>query len=577
MSTIRPRAWMLFVLLAIVALVAACGGSDEEKQGATAATTAAADTSGGATSAAADTANAAPPEGAVALGAAGTDGKGAAAVPADALAFVSVNIDRESDGWKKFIEVSSRFPGFAKVAADFQKEISTPSGDGTDFAKDIEPWLGGEVAVGVIGIDISDPQSPKAQVVGYVESKDDAAAAAAIAKGGDAKPAADYQGYKVFDGTSEGDSQEMWAGVGDGALLIATSEADLHTGIDTRAGDQAASLAGSADFGATLGKLPQNNMAVVYVNGAKAADLLKVALAAAQAQTANDGGVAGSAAAGLAASQAQLQKAVDQLASLKGIGMSFGAEDAGYRLRTVVTGDPAYIGQMGGVYSPKLLERVPADAYAFVSFRDLGKNLQPQIEALLAQQPSAKDQLEQAEAMLGLSLNDDVFPMLMNEHALFVGPGLPVGVGLLLTPTDQEGAAKVMRQLVALGTQAQPGTVASDITGGQQVTIQGLPVVWRQVDGVLAISNVASAGDKPSQNLSQSPSYQAALAAAGTPAEVSQLAFVDVQKAIAAGQALSGGYSAEAMANLAPLTSIVAWSESADDTATADLFVGVGG
>lgn len=573
LSTKRPRAWLLVALLAIVALVAACGGSDDESGSATnVATTAAGETSGGATSAAADTAA---DEGGIALGAAGTDGKGASAIPADALAFASVNIDRESAGWTKFIEVASRFPGFAKVATDFQDELASPGEDGTDFATDIEPWLGGEVAIGVLGIDLT-TQNP--QIVAYIESKDDAAAAAAITKGGEATARPDYAGYKVFsDADDDPDSEDMWAAVGDGALLISTSESDLERGIDTRGGDASASLAGSADFGTTLGKLPDDNMAVLYLNGAKVADLARLGLAAAQAEAANGDGVAAGAAASLGAGQAQLQQALDQLATIKGIGMSFGAEDKGFRLRTVISADPSYIAQLGGVFSPALIDRVPADAVAFASFRDLGKNVQPQLDALLAQDPNASSQVEQAEAMLGLSIKDDIIPLLLNEHALYVGPGLPIGVGLLLTPTDEANAAKVVRQLVALATQAQPGTTATDVEGGQQVAVNGLPLYWRQVDGVLALSNLATAGDRQTEGLASNPAYTSALADAGAPAEMSQLLWVDVQGAIGLGKSMGAAYSAEADANVAPLTSIVAWSESADDTATADVFVGVKG
>ena len=43
-------------------------------------------------------------------GAAGTDGLGAQAAPATSIAFLDVNIDRWSDGWKQLLALGQRFP-----------------------------------------------------------------------------------------------------------------------------------------------------------------------------------------------------------------------------------------------------------------------------------------------------------------------------------------------------------------------------------------------------------------------------------------------------------------------------------
>ena len=67
--------------------------------------------------------------------------------------------------------------------------------------------------------------------MGYVESKDDAKAAALITKTEGVKPLADYKGYKRW-----GMDEDGFAAIGKNAVLIGTSEAVLQEAIDIREG-----------------------------------------------------------------------------------------------------------------------------------------------------------------------------------------------------------------------------------------------------------------------------------------------------------------------------------------------------
>ena len=43
------------------------------------------------------------------------------------------------------------------MQAEFNTELQSQGEDGTTFAKDIQPWLGGEIGVAVTSLDITQP------------------------------------------------------------------------------------------------------------------------------------------------------------------------------------------------------------------------------------------------------------------------------------------------------------------------------------------------------------------------------------------------------------------------------------
>ena len=115
-------------------------------------------------------------------GSAGKDGQAAKAFPAATLAFVDANTDTSSATWDKVLTVLRRFPSWPKAEAQLQAELAKPAtggaASGASFTKDVEPWLGGEAAVGVVGVQIA--ASPKPTLLGYIASKDDAKATAFV-------------------------------------------------------------------------------------------------------------------------------------------------------------------------------------------------------------------------------------------------------------------------------------------------------------------------------------------------------------------------------------------------------------
>ena len=110
-------------------------------------------------------------------------------------------------------------------------------------------------------------------------------------------------------------------------------------------------------------------------------------------------------------------------------------------------------------FTPELGKRVPGNAYLYVELQNLGKIL----DNALKQQSSSStggmvdQQLKQFEAATGISFQNDLVPLLSGEHALYVGPGLPVSAGLLLKPADAAKGAETMKKLTDAIAKLAPG------------------------------------------------------------------------------------------------------------------------
>ncbi len=72
-------------------------------------------------------------------------------VPQDALAYVHLNVDRDTEQYEDAAKVSERVPGITKqVIALLLSRLPGPDGAAPDFERDIEPWFGGEAALAIV-------------------------------------------------------------------------------------------------------------------------------------------------------------------------------------------------------------------------------------------------------------------------------------------------------------------------------------------------------------------------------------------------------------------------------------------
>lgn len=174
--------------------------------------------------------------------------RAAGVTPVDALAFVSLNLDPSIEQQRSLLAIARRFPGAGdKTKGEFESARDEAIADlledsGLDYERDVQPWLGNEVALAVLPAG----RGRTPYFVAMVETGDEAKARAAIEK---AAAAGDFEGaYSVVDDfvllsdqeDEAGDQAALdliaaQAGKDDGGL--AESEA-FTTVVDELAGDR---------------------------------------------------------------------------------------------------------------------------------------------------------------------------------------------------------------------------------------------------------------------------------------------------------------------------------------------------
>lgn len=485
-----------------------------------------------------------------------TTASAADAVPADALFYADVNLDRQSPAWKQFAAVGERFPGWQHLVdqigkgfssqgqgSSYASNVSLDTSSGLNFTKDIEPWLGDSAAIAVTSLDAG---SGSAHWVGFVASTDDAKARSAIRRGGDS-PDGGYGGYTLFrshDGSTE-------SAVGDGAVLVGDSTGTIHDAIDLRAGKGDA-LSGNSAFTAAMGRLPSDSLLRGWANTQKLSELV---------------GFASLGTLGTGTSSAQVQQLATALSHIDSLTFAAWTSSAGYHLtvRTTVKD-----GSSQSLFAPQttpspLAPLVPADAFAFLAFHDYGHYLEQ-----VAGGGGTALQLRQFQRATGLSFKHDLIPLLSGDALLYAAPGVPVRAELLLKPGNPATATATMHRLSLLIARSVPGTRVRPFHGGDSITLQnGLTLEWhRTSDGLIAFGNDAAAGDAPATPLSSSAAYRALLQKAGAPSNAAVPLYFDMG-------GLLKVLPISANANLRHVGGMLAWSSHDGNDYSSNLFVEV--
>lgn len=199
----------------------------------------------------------------------------------------------------------------------------------------------------------------------------------------------------------------------------------------------------------------------------------------------------------------------------------------------------------GAAYDSALLDEAPEDALAFLSFDG---------EALR----SSSSQLAPLAAMLGVRI-DELLGDLKGEGALWVrgAAGLPEFT-LVVESDDPEAVRAALEPLVG----SLPLRVRVASVGSRVVATTG-PSPEAALGGT-------------DESLGDSEDFRDAAEAAGMPDETSGFLFVDVADALSlVGLLAMAGQDVpdELLANLRPIRSVVAWSETDGDRSTQTLFV----
>jgi hypothetical protein len=488
-----------------------------------------------------------------AAGAAGTEGRAAQAFPASTAAFLDANIDESSTAWKQLLALGRRFPSWPKLVTEFNKAANNATDDGPTLAQ-LRTWLGSEIAFGVLDVptDGADPN-----VLGFAEVRDKAQLEAAITKDKDTRALGKHGDYDLF-----GSTNDTVIAVSADTALVSNSRAVAEAAIDRLAGT-GDRLSDVSAFKDTLSSLASDNIVVGYAPGSVLQKL--VTLGRQKDPTGSTGSV----------TPAQFEKLTEALGSVRSFGFSLGATDKGLRLRGTALLDGGSK-SLSSPYEPTLLSRVPAGSWFAASFGDIGTSAKSAVDQALGSNSSVQQQIAQAEAALGIKL-DDVYALISGEHALFAGPGAPLSAGMILRPADVPKGAATLKALTKLLTQ-QGGIQFTDTPDGQSAAIQGFAVRWRAAGDVIGIGTDPSVGDAVKDSIVDSEKFKRVLSEDGVDlnAKTLGLAYVDVPSLVNVATAFGVFKSAsekEALENLKHVGGLLFWSGRDGDTVTSDLFV----
>ena len=459
--------------------------------------------------------------------------EGASLVTANVLAYVTVDSDLGSSQWKQVDTLSHKFPGRDKAIAQFEKSLSDQN---VDYNSDIKPALGSEVDVAVVnGATLHD-----VSFAALTKPDDPAKFKALVAK--------------MNKGGSG--SGAVYRDIGEGWFALSQKQQM----IDRVLKGSGSALSDNSTYNDALGKLPSDALAKAYVNGPALATLLKQAVQ--QSNTPFDLSSLGG---------------VDKLDY---ISASLSAESDGVRLRGAVSGSgAASLG--GGEYTSKLMNGVPGDALAFLTFQ--GGGLADSLQKL-ENNPQLGPALKQMESGLGVSLKD-VLDLFRNEVAFYVRPGtpLPEFTLVLASKDEQQALATIDKLFSRLGAGGVIQPCASTQQGGvtmKCVQISRIAIHYGAADGKVfittgpsAVSEYKASGNK----LADDPDFKDAKGAAAMPDSTGGFVYLNLKDTIPMLESLAGlggtNVPSEVSANLAPLRSLLAWSGGSGDTRTFDVFL----
>ena len=236
-------------------------------------------------------------------------------------------------------------------------------------------------------------------------------------------------------------------------------------------------------------------------------------------------------------------------------------------------------------FSAQLPDQVPAGAFLYAGASDLERQLGTLRDFLAEVAPGIERDIGRAESQIGVSLDEDVFPLFSAESALYLRPGFPIPEATIVTQVDDEQGALAVIDKLANEVSEYYGTAelhSVDIEGVQAKELavnQLFSVFYAAFDGKLVvttsrqgIADLHADGDR----FVDDQAFKDATEAAGMPSETTGFLYVDFDKAL---PTLFGllGFSGQATPdwlerNLEPLQSLVLYGERDGDVAK---FVGL--
>jgi hypothetical protein len=413
-----------------------------------------------------------------------------------ALVYWQAVSDPDSAQWEQAADLLARFPNGDRWLAQLKQELQD---EGVTWEEDVKPALGPVVDVVVYGG--AGRKSPA--VVGLTNPEDKDRLLALV--------------RKLNEGTDEPVVTRV---VGDWVAI-----SDRKESIDAALKEQGRqTLADDDTFNSALEELPDDALSRIYVDPAGAIERVG------PGKERNALSLLGLDALDFAGAWV---KAKEDAAELGVTARGEGAD------RLFGTGEP---------YSSELLNKVPDDAFAFLSFQGDGLRRQP--EAIRGNLLFTKG-LRELEREYGIEL-DEFLPLLHGEVAFYARPGLLMPEFTLLLATRNEAGTRVAVERVLRRVPDEPKLSVA--------TLNGIVVVSTAPDPA---DGLRESGDK----LPGADAFKDALETAEVPEQYTGLAYVDLTEV--AGLIALYADSAEVRRNLEPLRSLVAFGTKEGDEISA--------
>ena len=444
--------------------------------------------------------------------------EGASLAPKSAVAFVSLSSNFSSDQWRRVQALAARFQGTPRLVAELEKQLK-----GLDFDKDVKPALGPEVDIVVL-----DPAGK--DVVGL--TKPDTTAKLKLL---------------LRRTVSPGETNPAITQIGDW-VAIADKQAQLDR---FKAAAANGKLADDESFKNAFEKLDPDSSARWWVSG----DFVQSALDRSLVRR---------------GAPPRLSHDVGDLHAIAG---SVKAEADGVRAEVDGLIDPT---PEPATFSPSLPDEVPAGAVLYVGATSLDAPLRTVLALVGKSVPNFDTQLSQVQGVLGLSLENDIYPLLKGESGLAVYPG-PGNIPplLFLQKVDDEQKAESLLKRVAAIAQLAGGIKVDTVplAGGKSMqrlefTSAGVTIYDGVAHGKLFVTNSSRLGGqmvagKPARPLSEDSLYRSARDAAGMPDQIAAFAYGDLNNglpyAFRLAQRTGSVVPPEAFANVKPLNGAVAY------------------
>jgi hypothetical protein len=423
-------------------------------------------------------------------------GDAAKLVPADALFYVHLSTDRDRGAVEDARELAARFPSWERTRDAILKRLAV-TGDGR---KDVDAWLGDEMALALLG-----SSTGTAGSLLLLQVRDEGEARSFVARGKQGGPSATHRGVRIdrFGAVTA-------AFVDD--FLVLGQSVSVRKAIDLAQG-RGTGLATEATFQRLEERLPDDRVADAYAT----ADGLRRLLVPAGGAL----GVAG---------------VLLDRPNLKATALSVGAGDPGLRVEV----ESLVPGRKGREFEPSLTGAVPKGALAYLGTKGLDETATRLGAA--AGTAALGELLRNAGTALGKdgaqTVQRDLLALLREETALVILPGIPAPTMLVIAKAKDEARTRAAldRLAASLPKLVDGATVRKD--GDVTVMASGDTEIRAAVfDGKLVLSTseagIAAARD-PDGGIGESEAYDAVV---GDPEDpVTSVVFLDFSQLLRLGE-----------------------------------------